>query len=146
MSKKWWSLLVLIVIVLAASACRQAPLPSPPSPGGEATATGISYKAISSAQLASMLQEKNFLLINVHIPYAGEIEVTDLFIPYDEVDKNIEKLPIDRTARIVVYCLTGPMSSVAAARLVELGYSQVSMLEGGMKQWQQDGYPLLQKQ
>ncbi|GAH84674.1 unnamed protein product, partial [marine sediment metagenome] len=55
--------------------------------------TEATYTKISVKQLKQMLQEKDFTLINVHIPYAGEIPQTDLFIPYNEIEQNTDKLP-----------------------------------------------------
>ena len=89
-----------------------------------------------------MLVQKDFLLVNVHIPYEGRIPGTDTFIPYNEIDNNRNRLPADKGARIVVYCMTGPMGEIAARRLVELGYTQVLDLKGGMLAWQRQGYPL----
>jgi len=91
-----------------------------------------------------MLEEKDFLLINVHIPYEGEIAQTDLFIPFDAIEENASQLPADKSAKIVVYCRSGAMSAIAAQALVQLGYSSILNLEGGMIAWEEQGYPLLQ--
>lgn len=105
---------------------------------------GGSYRNIDAETLWAMLQQKDFTLINVHIPYAGELPQTDLFIPYNEIEQS-EKLPQDKDAKIVVYCRSGPMSAKAAKALVELGYTNVWNLKQGMREWQQAGYPLLDK-
>jgi len=90
-----------------------------------------------------MLQDKDFTLINVHIPYAGEIPQTDLFIPYNEIEQNTDKLPANKDARLVIYCRSGPMSATAAKTLLKLGYTQVFDVEGGMRAWQAVGYRLI---
>jgi rhodanese-related sulfurtransferase len=107
---------------------------------------GGSYTDVNAAGLASMLQNKGFVLVNVHIPYEGEIENTDLFVPYDQVEANLDRLPVDRDARLVLYCRTGGMSAIAARKLVQLGYTDVWNLDGGMIGWEQAGYPLLRLQ
>jgi len=103
------------------------------------------YANITPQQLYSMLEKKDFLLINVHIPYEGEIERTDLFIPYNEIERNLDKLPKDKNAKIVVYCMSDRMSNIAARKLLDLSYTDVSNLEGGMIAWQQSGYKLIHK-
>lgn len=103
------------------------------------------YTSIKSDELAQMLKSKNFYLVNVHIPYAGEIESTDAKIPYNEIKENIGKFPQDKGARIVVYCMSGSMSRTAAQILVSLGYTNVLDLTGGMIAWERDGYKLLSK-
>ncbi|MEO5321698.1 rhodanese-like domain-containing protein [Mesorhizobium sp. CC13] len=100
---------------------------------------------ISSDELAGMLKRKDFAFVNVHIPYEGEIEGTDAFIAFDKMDENLDKLPKDRNAKVVLYCRSGRMSAVAAKRLAELGYTQVSDLSGGMIAWEASGRQILKK-
>lgn len=38
---------------------------------------------LEAVQLKKQLDHKDFVLINTHVPYEGEITGTDLFIPYD---------------------------------------------------------------
>ena len=101
------------------------------------------YADISADQLAEMLKNKDFVLIDVHIPYAGEIPGTDLFIPYNAIDQYKEKLPRQKDAKIVVYCETGYMSAIAAKKLVEMGYTRVLLFRGGMSEWEGSGRKLL---
>ena len=103
------------------------------------------YTDVSAAALAAMREQKDFPLINVHIPYQGEIEGTDQFIPFDQVEANVGKLPADKSARLVLYCRSGHMSTIAARALVKRGYTDVWNLDGGMIAWEQAGYPLRQR-
>ena len=100
------------------------------------------YTNISPEELWNMMKEKDFILVNVHVPYEGEIPGTDLFIPYNEISANLDKLP-GKDSKIVLYCMSGRMSSIAARTLVELGYTMVFNLEGGMLAWNEKGLPLI---
>lgn len=91
-----------------------------------------------------MLGAKDFVFINVHIPYAGEIVQTDAFIPYNEVEQNISKFPADKNAKVFLYCQSGRMSAIAAETLVKLGYTNVWNLDGGMIAWEAAGLPVIQ--
>jgi len=107
---------------------------------------GSYYTCITPEELAGMLKQKDFLFVNVHIPYEGEIEKTDLFIPYNEIEKNIDRLPENMNSKIVVYCKTDRMSVIAAHTLVKLGYKNIWSLEGGMDSWEKAGYHLINKE
>ena len=146
-------LLIFASVALVLAACGgQGASPPPVSEVDLAEQTqsvpvesGGSYTDVSAVGLAAMLEDKDFPLINVHIPYEGEIEGTDLFIPFDEIGQNLDSLPSDKDARIVLYCRSGSMSATAARELVALGYTDVWNLDGGMIAWKQAGYPLLDK-
>jgi rhodanese-related sulfurtransferase len=92
-----------------------------------------------------MLQSKSFPLINVHVPYEGEIEPTDALIPYDRIADNLDKLPKDKTTRFFLYCRSGNMRATAAKTLVKLGHTDVWDLDGGVIAWQAAGYPILDR-
>lgn len=106
---------------------------------------GGSYTDVSADGLAVMLNRKDFPLINVHVPYDGEIEGTDLFVPFDQVETNLRKLPTNKRAELVVYCRSGSMSAIAARALVKLGYTDVWNLDGGMIAWKKAGYSIARR-
>src|SRR3972149_9132756 len=110
--------------------------------GQEVEAEGGSYVSVTPAELRSILESKDFPLVNVHIPYERGIEGTDLFIPYDQIAERVGELPQERDAKIVLYCRSGSMSAAAAEALVGLGYTNVWNLDGGMIAWEGAGYPL----
>lgn len=109
----------------------------------EVPVEGGSFTDVSVEGLAVMMEEQEFPLVNVHIPYEGEIEGTDLFIPYNEIEQNLDRLPADKDARIVLYCRSGSMSAQASRTLVELGYTDVWNVDGGMIAWENSGRRLL---
>lgn len=101
-----------------------------------------SYRNIGPKELATILKNKDFIFINVHIPFSGNIADTDLSIPYDEIEQNAFKLPHDKNAKIVLYCRSGRMSEIAAEELISLGYTNIWNLKGGMVKWEQASYEI----
>ena len=100
---------------------------------------------ITVDQLHEILQQKEFALVNVHIPYEGELPDTDLFIPFDQIADHQAELPAKDTP-IILYCRSGSMSTQAAKVLVGLGYTQVYELDGGFNAWKVANYELLKKE
>jgi len=110
------------------------------------TVAGGSYTNVMADELSAMLKSKDFVFVNVHIPFAGNIAGTDLSIPYDQIadPANLSQLPADKNAKIVLYCRSGRMSAIAAEELVSLGYTNVWNLMGGMVDWEGAGYKIEQ--
>ena len=106
---------------------------------------GGSWTSVSPDQLAAMLGHKDFTLLNVKTPYIGEIAGTDLYIPYDQLSTRAAELPAAKDARILVYCRSGVQSAAAAQTLLDLGYTNVWNLDGGMNAWQATGRTLVNK-
>jgi phage shock protein E len=130
----------MLVVLLFLSACNSTttPLAAVEVVGKQVSVLGGNYTDISVIELQTMLENKDFTFINVHIPFEGNITGTDLSIPYDQIAQNLDKLP-DKTARIVLYCRSGRMSAIAAETLVGLGYTDIWNLSGGMTAWEQAG-------
>ncbi len=122
------------IILVSSLAMAGAPVPPGTAPG---------YANVTSPRLKAMLERKDFVFVNVHIPYDGELPQTDAFIPFNRIEQETSKLPAAKDAKIVLYCMSDRMSTIAAEKLVRLGYTNVRNLTGGMVGWREHGYPLL---
>jgi hydroxyacylglutathione hydrolase len=68
-----------------------------------------------------------------HIPGALNIHA-------GRVMKNLGRIPKEQP--VVLHCLGGDRSSTAISALLAAGYHNVSNLTGGIKAWQEQGFPL----
>jgi rhodanese-related sulfurtransferase len=136
----------LVPLALLLSACGGAgvgPVPAKAAPTIEGFARNSDgYGDINADQLAALIESQDVTLVNVDIPYQGEIPQTDLFIPFDEIQSHLDQLPA-KDATIVLYCRSGNMSTTAAKALVSAGYMDVLELDGGFSAWEAQGHELL---
>lgn len=105
---------------------------------------GGSFLRVDSDEFERLAAQSDAYVLNVHVPYEGEIEGTNGFVPYNEIKESIGELPEDREVVLLVYCQSGRMSTEAAGTLISLGFSNVVELKGGMIAWQQSGRGLEQ--
>ncbi len=58
------------------------------------------------------------------------------------LERDIETVIPDKHAEIVLYCGGGYRSALAAANLKKMGYANVASMDGGIRAWQEAGYPI----
>jgi len=137
---RYWQWIGLVLIGMLISACSSGNTVSI-----EATTEDVpTYQTMSIDELAETIEdtESEFTIVNVHIPYQGEIEGTDYNIAFNDVDQLVSILPNTDTP-IVLYCRSGNMSEQASHELIERGYTQVYDVPGGMNAWRSSGRNLI---
>jgi rhodanese-related sulfurtransferase len=137
-----WLLALIVLLVVPASGRAQTAGDAQTPTGQRVEVSGGAYWNISVAELQGMLNRKDFPLVNVHVPFQGDLPQTDLSIPFDEIAKHLDQLPTDKDAPIVLYCRSGNMSTQASAVLAGLGFSRVYNLVGGFNAWRAAGLPM----
>jgi rhodanese-related sulfurtransferase len=105
---------------------------------------GQTHVNISAAQAKQMLDSDHsiFLLdvrkfseyVEAHI--AGAVNIR-----YDTISDNLNELPSDLNAGIIVYCQSGSRSAIAAITLDQKGFTNVSDMTGGLDAWNANCYP-----
>ena len=108
-------LISLIVCVLLLTACG-----------------GNSYKTITENE-ATALIENDAVIIDVRTgaEYASGYIDSAINIPVD----NISSIDYPKDTVIIVYCASGIRSAKAAETLIDLGYTNVYNLDGGLINW-----------
>ena len=79
------AVIALLLISIAVAAYRPVLAQPAAIRGRTVTVPGGSYSNVGASTLRKMLASKTFFLLNVHVPYEGEIEGTDANVPYDQV-------------------------------------------------------------
>lgn len=93
--------------------------------------------AINGQDFDSIAEKPETFVLDVHTPEQQHISGTDAFIPYNEIAQNLDKLPQDKNTPILVYCRSGSMSKTASKELVNLGYTTVYDLQGGINAYRE---------
>jgi rhodanese-related sulfurtransferase len=137
------SFLLLLALVACQAAPTATPTPSSRIVGAKVEVEGGYYYDVTARQLKTILESKDFLLVNVKTPYSGEIEGTDLYIPYNVISSRVDELPADKSEKIVIYCRSGNTSLEAVRTLVALGYTNLWNLRGGLQEWAEAGYEVV---
>ena len=103
-------------------------------------------KTITLAQLRGRLESANPPALLEALPeryFADKHLPGAVHFPHDQVDRLAAKVVQDKSAEIVVYCASATCrnSHIAAQRLVQLGYVNVSVYAGGKQEWEEAGLP-----
>jgi rhodanese-related sulfurtransferase len=139
------ALAVGLAMLLGTGACgSDDSRPAPTAARKESRQQAAAFTRLDPEQFAARMTDGDAQVINVHIPYEGELEHTDAFVPFDRIVGD-SRLPADKDSELLLYCKTGRMSVTAGEALDQAGYTNVSHLEGGMKAWEAAGKPLIHK-
>lgn len=126
---------VLLAMMLALVACSG-------SEGATGTVSdGSGWTRIGPQELSDMMASEDVYLVNVHVPYEGEIPGTDAHVSYTAIAAQMDQLPTSGDAKLVIYCRSGNMSTSAAQDLVDAGLTGFYELRGGYQAWQAAGLP-----
>jgi len=68
-----------------------------------------------------------------------------LYVGYDtfNLKETLTKLPQDKNAKIVVYCSLGIRSEIVADKLIKEGYTNVYNLYGGIFEWKNNNFQVI---
>ncbi|ARV06500.1 rhodanese [Polaribacter sp. SA4-10] len=68
-----------------------------------------------------------------------------LYVGYDafNLKETLTKLPQDKNAKIVVYCSLGIRSEIVADKLIKEGYTNVYNLYGGIFEWKNNNFQVV---
>ena len=58
------------------------------------------------------------------------------------IERDIESTIPDKNSDIVLYCGGGFRSVIAATNLLKMGYTNVSSMKGGYKEWKKKSFPI----
>lgn len=140
---KFVALSIIIVVVAACSPEQTTPQPTSEPSDTKTTQSEAVYQTVSIDEFTTIVDNESdqYTIVNVHIPYAGEIPQTDANVAFNDINALTSALP-DKDAPIVLYCRSGNMSEQATRELVKLGYTNVYDVPGGMNAWQGSGRKL----
>lgn len=63
-------------------------------------------------------------------------------IEHTEMAKSLDRLPADKSTPIYLICRSGNRSGKVARLLMDVGYSEVFNVAGGMLAWLEQGFPV----
>lgn len=122
-------MLFIILIIATLSGC-----------GSKSNSATLDYHKITAKEAKKIMdQDSSAIILDVRTKdefNTGHIEGA-LLIPDTDIVEKAEETLTDKAATILVYCRSGRRSALAAADLVELGYSNVYDF-GGIIDWEYD--------
>jgi len=102
------------------------------------------WAVVQPKALAEQMQAAPAMLIDLREP--SEVEkgyiASAVHIPLRTLADNLNALPVDKAAPIVLYCGSGHRSAMGLLTLRAFGYTNVKSIAGGTSNWTKEGLPL----
>lgn len=135
--------LLLILIALGTTACGS-------DDNKDSSNSSVSYKTVDAKTAYQHLKEDpGAIFLDVRTPEEWNAVHPDgvILIPleiFDEFDQRApENLRNAKETPVYVICNSGNRSQIASEKLVEMGYTQVFNMDGGIQAWQQARLPVI---
>jgi rhodanese-related sulfurtransferase len=93
---------------------------------------------------ARLDNKEDFVLVDVREDneYAKDHIRGAIHLGKGVIERDIEQRVPDVNTAIVLYCGGGFRSAIAADNLQKMGYTNVTSMDGGIRDWREKGYPL----
>ena len=103
------------------------------------------FNGIAPAKAKEQMEAAKPFILDVREPkeladngfIAGAVNV-----PLRTLLKNLDKLPADKNAPIIIYCAVGHRGALALGALNMLGYTNAKSMSGGFNAWKDAGLPV----
>ncbi|HXZ39395.1 MAG TPA: rhodanese-like domain-containing protein [Terriglobales bacterium] len=94
---------------------------------------------------AKLDRKEKFLLIDVReeSEYAKDHLPGAIHLGKGIIERDIEERVADPSAVMILYCGGGFRSALAADNLQKMGYTHVISMDGGIRGWRENGFPLV---
>lgn len=101
--------------------------------------------SITLEQARDALEKSSAVLVDIREPDEQSAGVAKgaLAIPMGQLEKRLGDITKSKTQPLILICATQNRSSRFVAQLQAAGYTNVSYVQGGMKQWTARGWPMV---
>jgi rhodanese-related sulfurtransferase len=101
--------------------------------------------SVSLEQTREALEKSSAVVVDIREPseQAAGVAKGALLIPMGQLEKRMGEVAKSKSDPIILVCATQNRSAKIAETLQAAGYTNVSYVQGGMKQWTARGLPLV---
>lgn len=101
-------------------------------------------KFLSPQEVTNQINHSGAVMVDIRARdvFAKGHIIGSIGIPQNDFDNKVKKLQKYRNKPIIIVCGNGQHSPKYATKLRKLGFGQVLGLKGGVKAWEDGGYPL----
>jgi rhodanese-related sulfurtransferase len=113
----------------------------------EETENQVNNISVSEAfeLIQNNLNNGNFIILDVRTPQEYQQSHIKNAVNIDYNSENFENLlnELDKNKTVLVYCQSGNRSSIAANVMINIGFSDIYNMLGGISAWISAGYPVI---
>jgi rhodanese-related sulfurtransferase len=136
---------IVVFLIFSALACSQTD--KKPNNDSKTKEKKPVVKEVNAKDFKELLDKGGAILIDVREPMELKSDgyiPNSLNVPAYRINELWnQKVKADKDAVILTYCLSGYRSNVASEELIEMGYTNVYSLKGGISAWKANKYNIV---